>query len=72
MNNLDAELSGDDGLYGEPVELHDIWRVIVLSRDNLDDELEVMAPDHQHHEAISRAAKLLNEAVTVLSSILNR
>lgn len=41
-------------------ELHDIWRAVTLSRDDLETEIEGMAPDHPHYAPMTEAIKHLN------------
>jgi hypothetical protein len=67
MSDLDAELSGDDGLYESHTEIIDIWRVVALSKDDLQAEIEDMGADHPHHAPMTEVVKHLNAALEVLT-----
>jgi hypothetical protein len=68
MNNLDAMLSGDD-LHETHAEIRDIWRVVSLSKDDIEAELEE-EPDHPHHAQLTEVAKHLNAALAILTRLL--
>jgi hypothetical protein len=70
MTDLDAELSGDDGLYESHTEIIDIWRVVSLSKGDVEAEIEDMNVDHPHYAPMTEVLKLLDAALAILTPLL--
>jgi hypothetical protein len=68
MSDLDG--LGLDDEYESHAEIIDIWRVVALSRDDLQAEIEDMGADHPHHAPMTEVLKHLDAALEILKPLL--
>ncbi len=68
MSDLDG--LGLDDEYESHAEIVDVWRVVALSKDDLESEIEDMDSDHPHHAPMTEVVKHLNAALEILTPLL--